>query len=60
MLAAYQKTKGQCGEGWETKDSAVYLLAVVATRGSTSQVSLRSFSVRMRANEGVAWGDEYK
>ena len=38
-LAAYQSTKGKGGDGWKAKDSAVYLLTAVATRGGTAQVS---------------------
>ena len=35
-LEKYNNDKG--GQGWKAKDSAVYLLTAVATRGSTTQV----------------------
>lgn len=42
-LAAYQKTKGQGGARLGAKDSALYLLTAVASRGSTLQNSVLVF-----------------
>ncbi|KAF7976444.1 hypothetical protein HWV62_6681 [Athelia sp. TMB] len=41
-LTAYQSTKGKGGDGWKAKDSAVYLLTAVATRGGTAQHGVTS------------------
>ena len=41
-LKTYEANKGPDSSGWRAKDSAVYLLGAVATRGSTTLVcSLR-------------------
>ena len=37
-LKAYEADKGPDNTGWKAKDSAVYLLGAVATRGSTTLV----------------------
>jgi exportin-2 (importin alpha re-exporter) len=48
-LAEYEADKA---ENWKAKDSAVYLLTAVATRGSTSQVLF--FSVLLRVDTHLA------
>lgn len=45
-------------ENWKAKDSAVYLLTAVATRGSTSQVGLAHPNhVSSHQHYSSAWGD---